>query len=174
MPDTPQQQPPERISKSRIKEEFGFTDAMIRDLLPAPELAPNPYKKNGPPMQLWERDDVELAMLTPAYKNASARADKRAASRHTKTGGRTLAKEQLKRLLKYTCPRCQHHATENLASAATFRCQKCGYFNNIVAVINENTVRIYEKSSKAERGQNGTLDEYGARLWNAIGHTRRP
>lgn len=65
----------EYLSKQRIKDEYEFTDAMIRDLLPAPELTkPNPhYRTTGAPMQLWLKSTVEKVVATDEFAESLKR-----------------------------------------------------------------------------------------------------
>ncbi|MBT1162574.1 helicase-related protein [Bifidobacterium sp. SO1] len=74
----------ERISMTTVKHDYGFTDKMIRELLPGPMLATNPHYRSSAPMKLWFRDEVEEISRLPQVreqvdKNQSRR-DKRAAT----------------------------------------------------------------------------------------------
>ena len=51
----------------RDLKEIGFTDKLIRELLPEPELKVNPYNDYYPPMKIWKSSDVEKAMETGAF-----------------------------------------------------------------------------------------------------------
>ena len=64
---------------SELKE-IGWTDKMVRELLPNPELRKNPLYANAAPMKLWKIQDVEAAMRTDAYAAASEKAANRRAA----------------------------------------------------------------------------------------------
>ena len=51
----------------RDLKEKGFTDKLIRELLPEPELKTNPYNDYYPPMKIWKTSDVEKAMEKSAF-----------------------------------------------------------------------------------------------------------
>lgn len=55
-----------RITLSTVKS-YGFTDKLIRELLPEPELVINPHYRSGPKMKLWDVTVVESAMKTEAF-----------------------------------------------------------------------------------------------------------
>lgn len=59
----------EYLSKARIKVEYEFTDAMIRDFLPEPErTAPNPYyKTTGAVVQLWSKSTIEKVVASDEF-----------------------------------------------------------------------------------------------------------
>ena len=67
---------PRTVAKSQVLK-MGFTEKMIRDLLPAPKEEPNPYYKNAAPMKLWEESVVLEIMKTDAYQEAWEKASKR-------------------------------------------------------------------------------------------------
>lgn len=52
---------------------MGFTRNMVKTLLPAPQLVPNPYFKNGAPMKVWNESDVEAAMESDKFRKFEAR-----------------------------------------------------------------------------------------------------
>lgn len=52
---------------------LGFTRKMIKTLLPAPQLMQNPYFKNGAPMKVWNKLDVEVAMESDEFRKFDAR-----------------------------------------------------------------------------------------------------
>ena len=61
---------------------MGFTDKLIKELLPEPELKVNPHYKKAAPMKLWQITDVEAAMEDPSFKKAmETRAKRKAASK---------------------------------------------------------------------------------------------
>lgn len=64
---------------SELKEK-GWTDKMVRELLPDPELRRNPFYANAAPIKLWKIQDVEAVMGTDAYAAASEKAAKRRAA----------------------------------------------------------------------------------------------
>ena len=66
----------DRITLTTVKG-MGFTDKLIRDLLPEPELKQNPHYKCASPMKLWEKSVVEKAMQTEIFINAQAQRQKR-------------------------------------------------------------------------------------------------
>lgn len=47
--------------------ELGFTRKLIKTLLPAPQLVENPFFKNGAPMKLWCKSDVDVAMESDEF-----------------------------------------------------------------------------------------------------------
>lgn len=59
---------------------MGFTKSMIDKLLPAPTLKQNPHYKSSAPMKLWEESVVLSAMETEAFREASAKAERRKAA----------------------------------------------------------------------------------------------
>ena len=62
--------------------DMGFTKTMIKNLLPEPELKPNPHYRCAAPMKLWLESDVRSVMETDAYREALVKAEKRKASAH--------------------------------------------------------------------------------------------
>lgn len=54
------------LNKTEVKK-LGFSDAMIRDLLPRPEEKPNPMYSRGAPMKIWKESDVIAVMGTNEY-----------------------------------------------------------------------------------------------------------
>lgn len=69
------------MSKATLKEEYGFTDSMIKKLMPPCELTkPNPYYKSASPMQLWSADTVDKIVNSAEYKTALEKASKRKSS----------------------------------------------------------------------------------------------
>lgn len=57
-----------RISKTTVMKQYGFTEKMITDYLPAPELATNPHYRSAPKMKLWYEDDVIRIAQEPEVK----------------------------------------------------------------------------------------------------------
>ena len=68
-----------RITLSTVKS-YGFTDKLIRELLPEPELVVNPHYRSGPKMKLWDVDVVESAMETEIFMAEIEKRKKRCAS----------------------------------------------------------------------------------------------
>lgn len=66
----------DRITLTTVKS-MGFTKKLIEELLPEPELVPNPHYKCAPPMKLWEKSDVEKAMKTTEFKESQKKREKR-------------------------------------------------------------------------------------------------
>lgn len=66
----------ETINQTAVKS-MGFTDKLIRELLPAPELVNNPHHISGAKMKLWKLSDVEAAMRSPAFQDALDKKEKR-------------------------------------------------------------------------------------------------
>lgn len=72
-------------NKSDLKNELGFTDAMIRDLMSSgilgkPIERQNPMFRSGSPMMLWRKSEIEQVMTTDEFRAAKEKADKRRAS----------------------------------------------------------------------------------------------
>lgn len=71
----------EKASESLIPQttvlSMGFTKSMIDKLLPAPTLKQNPRYKSSAPMKLWKEADVLAAMDTDAFREATAKAERR-------------------------------------------------------------------------------------------------
>lgn len=59
---------------------MGFTKSMIDKLLPEPTLKDNPRYRSAAPMKLWREADVLSAMDTDAFREASAKAERRKAA----------------------------------------------------------------------------------------------
>lgn len=57
------------ITKTEVKS-MGFTDKLIKELLPAPQLLPNPFYKSAAAMKLWKVSDVEDAMKNPVFQES--------------------------------------------------------------------------------------------------------
>lgn len=65
-----------RITLSTVKS-YGFTDTLIRELLPEPELVINPHYRSGPKMKLWDVTVVESAMKTESFLAAMEKRNNR-------------------------------------------------------------------------------------------------
>ena len=48
--------------------ELGFSDKLIKELLPEPRLVRNPVYRSSSPMQIWEKEDVEKAVNTERFR----------------------------------------------------------------------------------------------------------
>lgn len=57
------------ITKTEVKS-MGFTDKLIKELLPDPQLLPNPFYKSAAAMKLWKVSDVEDAMKNPVFQES--------------------------------------------------------------------------------------------------------
>jgi hypothetical protein len=69
------------ITKSRLKSERGWTDKLIKEFLPAPDLTkPNPNYKSGPPMLLFAIDRIEKIEQTEEFKAQQPDTEKRKAA----------------------------------------------------------------------------------------------
>lgn len=55
------------VTKTTLKKSLGFSDKLIKELLPDPIVKDNPIYKRASPMQLWRKDDVERAMESREY-----------------------------------------------------------------------------------------------------------
>ena len=69
----------EKICLTDVKK-MGFTPKMIDELLPAPELKPNPRYSKAAPMKVWKLSVVKEVMGTPEYIAANAKRLKRSAA----------------------------------------------------------------------------------------------
>ena len=65
-----------KITLSTVKS-YGFTDKLIRELLPEPELVINPHYRSGPKMKLWDVSVVESAMKTEIFVSEMEKRNKR-------------------------------------------------------------------------------------------------
>lgn len=74
------QEKPILFTKSQLKEEFGFTEKMIKLLLGEPIEKTNPHYKCAAPMKLWTKEEVDVVITSDEYKALKAKADKRRAS----------------------------------------------------------------------------------------------
>ena len=69
------------ITKSRLKSERGWTDKLIKEFLPTPDLTkPNPNYKSGPPMLLFAIDRIEKIEQTEEFKAKQPDTEKRKAA----------------------------------------------------------------------------------------------
>ena len=67
------------ITQTAVKS-LGFTDKLIKELLPEPKLVTNPHYKSAAPMKLWEISDVEEAMKNPVFQESLKKREKYKAS----------------------------------------------------------------------------------------------
>lgn len=65
-----------KITLSTVKS-YGFTDKLIKELLPEPELVINPHYRSGPKMKLWDVSVVESAMKTEIFVAEMEKRNKR-------------------------------------------------------------------------------------------------
>lgn len=65
-----------KVTLTTVKS-YGFTDKLIRELLPEPELAVNPHYRSGPKMKLWDASIVESAMKTETFVKEMEKRNKR-------------------------------------------------------------------------------------------------
>lgn len=65
-----------KITLSTVKS-YGFTDKLIREFLPEPELVINPHYRSGPKMKLWDVSVVESAMKTEIFVAEMEKRNKR-------------------------------------------------------------------------------------------------
>lgn len=54
-----------QVLAATIKTDYGFTDKLIKELLPAPILAQNPWYRTAAPMKLWYDDEVAAISRQP-------------------------------------------------------------------------------------------------------------
>lgn len=58
-----------RITQKTVKT-MGFTDKLIAELLPEPQLVNNPHYRKAAKMKLWKSSDVESAMNSPVFQES--------------------------------------------------------------------------------------------------------
>lgn len=58
-----------RITRKTVKD-MGFTDKLIAELLPEPQLVDNPHYRKAAKMKLWKLSDVESAMNNPVFQES--------------------------------------------------------------------------------------------------------
>jgi len=75
------------MAKEKVREyklsdikDRGWTDTMVKKLLPEPRLQTNPVYKTAPPMKLWKAELIEAVEQTDEFKELFAKAEKRRAS----------------------------------------------------------------------------------------------
>jgi hypothetical protein len=84
------QKKPQRITKSRLKGERGWTDSLIWSFMPEPDAtAPNPYWSLGWEMQLYDIDRVQAVEATEEFQAAKAEAAKRKTAARKAVGTKT-------------------------------------------------------------------------------------
>ena len=84
---------PGSYTKTDLKD-LGFTESMIKELLPEPREKINPRFKNAAPMLLWWKDDVDSVIETTSFKLAYKVSEKR------REAGLKAADTKRKRTLK--------------------------------------------------------------------------
>ena len=67
------------FTKTEVKS-LGFSEKLIKMLLPEPELRTNPHYRSAAYMQLWKRSDVEKAMKNPIFQEWLKKREKRQAA----------------------------------------------------------------------------------------------
>lgn len=65
------------ITKTSVKKTYGFSEKMIKDLLPPPIKKANPHYRCGAPMQLWDESDVIRVTKTKKFLAAAEKHQKR-------------------------------------------------------------------------------------------------
>ncbi|SDI55939.1 hypothetical protein SAMN05421493_11811 [Pseudobutyrivibrio sp. 49] len=90
---------PELLTKTKLKEEYGFNQKMIDELLPEPIEKVNPHYSSGSKMQLWEKETVLVVMDTEEYKSMAAR--KRTRSVAARKAADTKRTKTLQKALDY-------------------------------------------------------------------------
>lgn len=61
-----------KVTQTEVKR-LGFTDKLIKELLPEPELVTNPCYRSAAKMKLWKLSDVETAMETRTFQESFAK-----------------------------------------------------------------------------------------------------
>lgn len=84
----------EYVSKAALKEEFGWTDGMIRKFLPEPIRKKNPVYSGAAPMCVWSVEDVAGVMKSKNFIQAMEKINKQRAAREKKTAERVRKKEE--------------------------------------------------------------------------------
>ena len=65
------------ITKTTVKKTYGFSEKMIKDLLPPPINKTNPHYRCGAPMQLWDESEVIRVTKTKKFLAAAEKHQKR-------------------------------------------------------------------------------------------------
>lgn len=99
MTSTTPEKKPEYISQSRIKNEFGLTDAQIRSLGEPDATRPNPHYRSGPPMKLYLQQRVEQWIAEHGSEIAASLSRKQAAQRSVSTK-RESARTEIAKLVR--------------------------------------------------------------------------
>lgn len=66
----------EKVTLTAVKE-MGFSDRLIKELLPEPQLVTNPRYMYAAKMKLWNINDVKKAMENQAFKDYQKKREKR-------------------------------------------------------------------------------------------------
>lgn len=99
MTSTTPEKKPGYISQSRIKDEFGLTDAQIRSLGEPDATRPNPHYRSGPPMKLYLQQRVEQWIAEHESEITASLSRKQAAQRSVRTK-REAAKAEIAKLVR--------------------------------------------------------------------------
>ena len=84
----------ELINKATLKEEFGWTDKLIRDFLPAPILKKNPRYACAAPMQVWPVEVVAEVMKTQEFIQVMEKLKERRAKSQEKATEKARKKQK--------------------------------------------------------------------------------
>lgn len=84
----------ELINKATLKEEFGWTEKLIKDFLPTPISKKNPMYACAAPMQLWPVEVVAEVMKTQEFINAMEKLKERRAKREKKAEEKARKKQE--------------------------------------------------------------------------------
>lgn len=60
---------PAYLCKSQVKK-LGFSEKMVKELLPEPEERPNPHYRKAAPMKVWPTEVIQTVMRTSEYEEA--------------------------------------------------------------------------------------------------------
>ena len=87
-----------RIALTTVKQ-MGFTDKLIKTLLPEPKLVRNPHYGCAPPMKTWEEETVLEATKTQMFIDEQAKRQRRkeSAKKGLETRKQNLIDEMIKR-----------------------------------------------------------------------------
>lgn len=137
-----------KMSQTEVKA-LGFTDKLILELLPEPELRDNPYYRSAHPMKLYEETDVQKAMETDRFKEEQTRLAKRreAAQKGVATKTAKLQK-QFELLLnsvnvkKISMDKLRKATLKEKQDWYDYQCELRGYdYPNFASDANEETVQ---------------------------------
>ena len=81
--------------------ELGFSEKLIKELLPEPLLEPNPHHERARPIKLWDKKVVQEAMKSKAFKDYQVSRQHRSfALKKANEIKRTAVKEEIMEILK--------------------------------------------------------------------------